>query len=46
MHFKAGKGSGPTSRKSLQKKSGKNIPFLDENIPYLEGGRGGGVTRG
>ena len=19
----------------------KNIPFLDENMPYLEGGRGG-----
>jgi len=40
---KAGKGSQPTSRKSLQKKGGKNIPFLDENIPYLEGMRG--VTR-
>ena len=23
-------------------KCGKNISFLDENIPYLEGGRGGG----
>jgi hypothetical protein len=26
----------------FQKKGGKNIPFLDENIPYLEDGRGGG----
>jgi len=29
------------SRKVLQKKGGKNITFLDENIPYLEGRRGG-----
>jgi len=42
---KAGKGSWPTSRKFLKKKHGKNIPFLDENIPYLEGSRGGGVPR-
>jgi len=38
---KAGKGSWPASGNFLQKKCGKNIPFLDENIPYLEGvGRG------
>ena len=42
---KAGKGSWPTSGKFLQKKGGKNIPFLDENIPYLEGSRGGGGTK-
>jgi len=24
--------------KFFQKKGGKSIPFLDENIPYLEGG--------
>jgi len=41
---KAGKGSWPTSGKFLQKKGGKNIPFLDENIPYLEGSRGGGAV--
>jgi len=33
------------SRKFLHKKGGKNIPFLDENIPCLEGRRGGGVAR-
>jgi hypothetical protein len=38
--FSAGKGSRPTTEIS-SKKGGKNIPFLDENIPYLEG-RGGG----
>ena len=26
------------SWKFLQKKDGKNIPFLDKNIPYLEVG--------
>jgi len=26
------------------RKGGKNIPFLDENIPHLEAGRGGGGT--
>jgi len=36
MHFKAGKGSGPTSQKFLQMKGGKNIS-------YLEGGMGGGT---
>jgi len=30
------------SQKFLQKNNGKNIPFLDENIPYLQGGREGG----
>ena len=30
------------SHKFLQKKGGKNIPFLDGNIPCLEGRRGGG----
>jgi hypothetical protein len=35
---KAGKGSWPTSGKFLQKKRGKNIP-------YLEGIRGGEVPR-
>jgi hypothetical protein len=40
--FSAGKSSWPTTEIS-SKKGGKNIPFLDENIPYLEGrGRGGG----
>jgi len=29
------------SQKFLQKKDGKKIPFLDENIPCLEGRRGG-----
>jgi len=33
------------SQKFLQKKGGKNIPFLDENIPCLEGRRGGAVAR-
>ena len=28
-------------QKFLQKKGGKNIPFLDQNIPYLEGGTEG-----
>ena len=27
--------------RNFQQKGGKNIPFLDENISYLEGGRGG-----
>jgi len=31
------------SCKFLQKKGGKNIPFLDEKISHLEGGRGGGT---
>ena len=31
------------SNKFLQKKRGENIPFLDENIPYLEGERGGAL---
>jgi hypothetical protein len=39
--FSAGKGSRPTTETS-SKKGGKNIPFLDENIPYLEGRGGGG----
>ena len=33
------------SWKIFQNKCAKNIPFLDENIPYLEAGRGGGVSR-
>jgi len=28
------------NQKFLKKKGGKNMPFLDENIPYLEGSRG------
>jgi hypothetical protein len=28
-------------QKFLQKKDGKNIPFLDKEITYLKGGRGG-----
>jgi len=43
MHFKPGKGSMFRAHQPeiLQKKGGKNIPFLDVNIPYLEDGRGG-----
>jgi hypothetical protein len=43
--FSAGKGSRPTTEIS-SKKGGKNIPCLDENIPYLEGGGGGEGTGG
>ena len=32
------------SQKFLQKSGRKNILFLDENIPYLEGGREGGAS--
>jgi len=28
------------NQKFLQNKGGKNIAFVDENIPYLESGRG------
>jgi hypothetical protein len=42
--FSAGKGSWPTTE-ITSKKGGKNIPFLDENIPYLEGRGGGGAGR-
>jgi hypothetical protein len=41
-HFlhKAGKGSWSTNQKFLQKKGGKNIPFLDETYLILKVGGG------
>jgi hypothetical protein len=30
------------ARNFFKRRVEKNIPFLDENIPYLEGRRGGG----